>query len=139
VGLIGKSDYATFLLARIKAIPIKGGEEQIAISLAKVKKTTGFYPKICVLDIPRNQETEIDYIALEILKTGNLSGSKYTGQTVLITRPHMVFFGNFELPEHALSSDQLLNLEIDPKTKDFVNPEAVQQMLDEDILYAHEH
>lgn len=138
-GILGKSDFCTFLLGRIKAFAIKGDDDRIALAIHRRKNETGFYPKICLMDIPRGKDTNIDYDALEILKSGNLTGTKYSGQTVLITRPHMALYGNFELPTHRMSSDQLLNLEICPITKDFVNPESVQAQLNEDVEYAQQH
>lgn len=138
-GILGKSDFCTFILGRIKGFSIKGDDDRIALAIHRRKNETGFYPKICLMDIPRGKDTDINYDALEILKSGNLTGTKYSGQTVLITRPHLTLFGNFELPMHKLSSDQLLNLEIDPITKDFVNAEAVQAQLNADIEFAQQH
>lgn len=105
VGNVGKSFVSKFLSIKFKEGLICGNGKmadifnQVNSNIAK-----GIFPKIILVDIPRDSINYFNYGAMEKLKDGFFYSGKYEGGICRFRKPHIIIFSNDE-PEYSKMSD----------------------------------
>lgn len=61
--------------------------------------------RVVFFDIPRSQ-TNVSYRAIEQVKNGVITSTKYESQTLILTIPHVVIFANWPPKREMLSEDR---------------------------------
>lgn len=96
IGGAGKSRFTRWMLANEYAIVFKqfGGTRDSA-SIVADAVARGWDQKIIICDLSRDFEDRQIYAALESLKDGMVTTTKYVGKTIAFKCPHVVVFANF--------------------------------------------
>lgn len=98
----GKSALVKYLVVNHHGMIVSGKSADIKYQLA----TADLPPDIILFDIPRNKANHVNYNALEEIKNGLFSSTKYESKMVLIPSPHIFCFANFEPNYEAMSMDR---------------------------------
>lgn len=104
-GNIGKSAFARWLCIRHQAFCICGSAADLKFGLADVFTKTGVFPKIVILDLPRDSNG-CSYKGLEQIKNGMFYSTKYESGMVIFNPPHVIVFSNSEPDDTRMSSDR---------------------------------
>lgn len=104
LGNVGKSSFVKHLICNHNAILLtKGKFSDICNLIYKANMSLG---AIVIFDLPRNNGNKISYDALESIKNGMISNTKYETGFKVFKPPHVFVFANEE-PEYCkLSSDR---------------------------------
>lgn len=118
-GNVGKSALVKYLCMKENAMLISGKGADIKFQIS----TAEFYPDIIVYDIPRKSRGYVNYTALEEIKNGIFSSTKYESKMVIMPTPHIYCFANFEPDFGAMSEDRwnVINLglsDLSPQEED---------------------
>ncbi len=112
-GNIGKSAFAKYLAVKKNSIMVAGAAKDMKYLIAKhvmdknqEKLTYKADNLIVVCDFPRSSEGYISYSALEQIKNGYFSSTKYNCTNVIINSPHIICFANFEPDTTLMSKDR---------------------------------
>jgi hypothetical protein len=111
IGNIGKSDFIRYMIVKHDVLACSGGKYADIMNLIfkqdMDKTNTVFF------DIPRANKGHISYSALESIKNGWISNTKYETGTKVFNKPHVIIFANFppENPE-LLSADKWVITEL---------------------------
>lgn len=101
-GGIGKSTFIKYLCACHNAILcVKGRYSDICNLVYKAKN-----PRLVIFDLPRANGNSISYDALESIKNGIISNTKYETGTAVFNSPHILIFANEPPVEDKLSQDR---------------------------------
>lgn len=106
-GGCGKSRLAKWMHKTKRAYMVKalGGQYHTApIIMGALDQ--GWDSRILLVDLTRSCEEHAIYDALEAIKDGVLTSTKYMGRTVDFESPHVVVFANFLPDVHKLSLDR---------------------------------
>ena len=104
-GRVGKSQYCKYLCANHDAIYIDEGKKTDLINIVYNKKTLNSRTIICI-DIPRDNENNVSYKAIEQFKNGMICNTKYETGMRLFNAPHIIIFCNYPPIKTKLSSDR---------------------------------
>lgn len=110
-GNIGKSAFAKWLAIKHQAFCICGSAADLKFGLADMFNKTGIFPKIVILDIPRDSNG-CSYKGLEQIKNGMFYSTKYESGMVLFNPPHVIIFANCEPDIDRMSKDRWNIVEI---------------------------
>ena len=102
VGNRGKSALVKYLVMNEHAMLVSGKSADIKYQLA----TAEYPPDVVIYDIPRTAEGYVNYTALEEVKNGVFSSTKYESKMVIIPSPHIICFANFEPNTLKMSADR---------------------------------
>ena len=110
-GNIGKSQFIKYCVVKHKVLFCSGGKHSDLMNLVSnqdMDETT------CVIfDIPRANEGNVSYSALESMKNGLICNTKYETCVKVFNSPHIICFANFPPSDvEKLSSDRwrIINL-----------------------------
>jgi len=70
-------------------------------------KTDMFKCRAMCIDMPRSKGLEVSYAALEAIKDGMISNTKYQTGSKLFNPPHVFVFSNYAPDRTQFSSDRL--------------------------------
>ena len=101
-GNVGKSALVKYLCIHENAMLISGKGADIKYQVASAE----FFPDVIVYDIPRTSRGYVNYTALEEIKNGIFSSTKYESRMVIMPTPHIYCFANFEPNLEAMSKDR---------------------------------
>lgn len=104
----GKSALVKYLVVNHHAMIVSGKSADIKYQIASAE----FTPDIIVYDIPRNKKNHVNFNALEDIKNGLFSSTKYETKMILIPTPHIFCFANFEPDLEMMSKDRWNVIEI---------------------------
>ena len=111
----GKTTFSKYLMWHFNAVKIDKGKysDIMNIMFNAVEKRT------VIIDIPRSRYNNIDYDAIESLKSGIVVNTKYETGTQLIKCPHIIVFANAEPDKEMLSADRwhIVNIDKDENSK----------------------
>lgn len=102
-GNVGKSVFTRHLVMTRKDCIVlsgKAADMKFAIQACQVK------PKIVIFDLSRDMENKISYQGMEEIKNGCFFSSKYEGGMVIMNKPHIIVFANWEPNYNKLSPDR---------------------------------
>lgn len=109
VGNTGKTVLADYLVSLRKAYVVEnvGNSRDFATIIANAM-ASGWDGRCCILDLPRSLEgRESIYSAVESVKNGRVTATKYSGGTTYLpTKPHVFVFANFSPDISRLSADR---------------------------------
>ena len=122
-GCKGKSTFATYILDNIEERTLifednKKGDIYYAFSNGSKNKdgsNNDNYrsPKIVIIDLPRNESNNANYVALECLKNGRFLSTKYKSRMVRFNIPHVFVFANKPPTFSKLSADKWVVKNVD--------------------------
>ena len=101
-GATGKTLLCKKLCYENQAFLFSGKASDISSRIVQLQKP----PKICIANIPRQQEQFVSYQAVECLKDGLVSTGKYEGGQRVFDSPHVVIFANFAPDRTKMSKDR---------------------------------
>lgn len=105
-GNVGKSAFCRYLGIHHDAIIVSGKAADVKYMLFKYYEKHGCGPNIILYDIPRCNENYVSWQALESIKNGNISSTKYESECFFINPPHILCFSNFAPNIEKLSKDR---------------------------------
>jgi len=103
-GNIGKSALTKLLVIKYKAIFCASGKYSDLCNL--IFNNDMDASNIVIFDIPRNNGNKISYSALESIKNGLISNTKYETGFKAFNSPHVIVFSNHMPDENELSADR---------------------------------
>lgn len=122
-GCKGKSTFATYILDNIEERTLifednKKGDIYYAFSNGSKNKdgsNNDNYrsPKIVIIDLPRNESNNANYVALECLKNGRFLSTKYERKMIRFNIPHVFVFANEPPTFSKLSADRWVVKNVD--------------------------
>lgn len=104
-GNIGKSALAKHLGLCYDGIKLDGARKDCFYSLMK-NLEEGIIPKVCIFDLPRCDENNVNYHVIEDIKNGWIFSGKYESCQVFLPEMHVIVFANFEPNKEFLSEDR---------------------------------
>ena len=105
-GNVGKSSFVKYLCVKHNALLLSGKGSDIKYGVVKFKESTGLYPRIIVIDIPRTVLDYVSYSAIEEVKNGCFFSGKYEGQMCLFNSPVILCFANETPKTEKMSLDR---------------------------------
>lgn len=111
IGNVGKSAMVKYLCLKHQAMLISGKSADIKYQIANCKE--GQYPDTILYDIPRSSEGYVNFGAIEEVKNGVFSSTKYESKMVIMPHPHLICFANFEPDLYQMSKDRWKVIRID--------------------------
>ena len=103
-GNVGKSAFCRYMAIRHNVCVIQGGKLSDIMNIIynlDMDTTT-----MIIIDIPRNNKSNVSYSSIECIKNGMITNTKYETGFKVFNPPHVVVFSNFEPDEDKLSSDR---------------------------------
>ncbi len=126
-GNIGKTSFSRWLVIKHKAFYICGNAVDMKFGLADIMEKTKIFPKIVILDIPRDS-LGCSYKGIEQIKNGIFYSTKYKSGMVVFNPPHMIVFANNPPDEDRMSNDRWMIIELSPNGSDSEAEAQVQQV-----------
>lgn len=123
IGNSGKTTFARHLYLKKNALYVSGKNSDIKYCIAETIEEKKTLPEIIVIDLPRSEYDNVDYVALEKIKDGIFFNTKYKSKTVLLNKVHLLVFANQPPKTNALSHDRWYIKEIDKETLSITNSE----------------
>jgi len=119
IGNVGKTFMADFLYCNYQAQRFNNGKSgDIAYAIES--------PSIVVFDFSRSQEEHINYGIIEDVKNGYVFSAKYQSAGKRFPSPHVVVFANFPPLDGKLSSDRLVEINLNKKRPLILNGTVMQ-------------
>lgn len=106
-GSSGKTQFCKYLIEKNNACYITSGKKSDIINMV-YNYIQNKDLELVILNIPRD-ERRIDYIALEEIKDGIISNTKYETGTILTNSPHLLIFSNI-LPDTSRMTNDRWNI-----------------------------
>lgn len=110
-GGVGKSSFAKYLVARHNCLFFEEGKK------ADIMKLIFDAPESrlerIVIDVPRDNGSNVSYKSIEAIKNGMIYSSKYEGGYKLFNSPHLIVFANEPPQIERLSEDRWVIKRID--------------------------
>lgn len=103
-GNTGKSTLCLHLALTRKAIVVSGNKKDIFYAIKKADEKRDI--DVVLVDIPRSEFNKVSYSAIEGIKNGIISSTKYESETIFINTPHVIVFCNYEPDRSQLSKDR---------------------------------
>lgn len=120
-GGCGKTAFVKYMVHFHNAIFCNGGKCKDIINLCYNNNMEKI--NIVIWDLPRENEGNVSYSAIECIKNGMISNTKYETGIKLFNSPHIVIFSNYPpINTNHLSNDRWLIYEIINKRLERVNP-----------------
>lgn len=106
-GGVGKSAFVKKMCGeRQDCLCVSGKTADMHHAIIKWKEETGGWPKVILVDVPRDTIDFINYGAIEKVKDGCFYSGKYEGGMCVMNVPHVVFFANERPKLHKFSVDR---------------------------------
>ncbi len=105
-GNSGKSFLVKWLFLNYRCIVAGGKKADVFHQVFKHFEENQDAPTLILLDVPRSSQKWVNYGALEDLKNGFVSASKYEGGRFAFMPPHVVCFANEEPEYEEMSYDR---------------------------------
>lgn len=105
-GGAGKSAIAKYLVVHHGALFVSGRGTDILCAIALVNKTTGEWPELCIIDVPRENANAVSFSTIEKLKNGLAFSSKYESGMLVFPPMHLIIFANAPPDLTKLSIDR---------------------------------
>lgn len=103
-GNMGKSAFSRYMYIKHGVLPIRGGKLADIINIIYKFDTDNM--KMLIVDIPRDNENDICYSALECILDGMITNTKFETGVKVFNPPHVVVMCNFPPEYDRLSHDR---------------------------------
>lgn len=110
-GSVGKSSFAKYLVARHNCLFFEEGRKADIMKLI-FDAPESRLEKI-IIDVPRDNGSNVSYKSIEAIKNGMIYSSKYEGGYKLFNSPHLIVFANEPPQVERLSYDRWVIKRID--------------------------
>lgn len=114
-GNVGKTAFAKYLYVTKNVMYITGGKGSDILHVSTEALKSNENCDTFLFDLPRQLEGHVSYSALEQIKNGFWTSTKYEGGTVCINNPKVMVFANWEPDMSMLSRDRWEVFEITDK------------------------
>lgn len=117
-GSVGKTSFAKYLCVNYNALYCCGKCSDTKYLIAKhfEKDECNKDDLICIFGFTRTKEDYVSYEAIESVKDGIFTSTKYESTMVVFNSPHVFIFANFKPDKNALSKDRWSIKKINPST-----------------------
>lgn len=105
-GGAGKTSICKLLFKKYDAIYINGGKGSDILHITAEQLNLKPNCNVILFDFPRCLEGSVSYQAIESIKNGLFTSTKYEGGTVCMNPPHVIILANWEPDERKLSQDR---------------------------------
>jgi hypothetical protein len=105
IGGWGKSLVSTYMVDNMDALLLNGAKNNMFFALSKFIES-GKYPRLIVIDMPREQKSNFNVLAIESIKNGIFFNEKYESGMCRFPRPHVVVFSNYPPDCSRMSADR---------------------------------
>nr|WAE43157.1 MAG: replication associated protein [Cressdnaviricota sp.] len=105
-GNYGKTVLCKYLVHHHDAIVLSGKNADCLYAIQQFVETNGYYPSLCIFDIPRDSMEQISYTAIEKVKDGIFFSGKFKSGMVMGNSPVVIVFANEPPNENRLSGDR---------------------------------
>ena len=106
-GGVGKSSFAKYCAVTRPGVMVANGKAtDILAQVVTYKDTTGVFPSIIIMNLPRCTEGHVSYMALEQMKDGLAMSSKYEGGQIIMNPAHVFVFANTPPDMTKMSEDR---------------------------------
>lgn len=104
----GKSQFCKFLCVKNKKLfYFSGGKSSdITSQLVLAYNKNGLVPETVLVNVPRCNDGNISYNALEQIKDGLVNTPKYEGGTIIFNSPHVWVFSNHSPDTYKMTNDR---------------------------------
>lgn len=115
-GKVGKTSFAKYLCVNFNALYCCGKCSDTKYLIAKHFEVDECNKDnlICVFGFTRSKEEYVSYEAIEAVKDGIFTSTKYESTMVVFNSPHVFIFANFKPDKNALSKDRWSIKRINP-------------------------
>lgn len=114
VGKKGKSAFAKLCVVTRPGVMVANGKNSdILAQLVAFQQTTGDWPRIVIMNLPRCTDGHVSYTSLEQIKDGLAMSGKYEGGQIIMNSPHVFVFANIEPDYTKMSVDRFSVTNID--------------------------
>lgn len=104
VGGVGKSAFCKYMHVKYKALVIRGGGCKDISNM--ILNTDMEQCRCVIIDIPRANGNNVSFKAIECIKDGFITNTKYECGIKAFNSPHLIIFSNFEPVTTELSIDR---------------------------------
>lgn len=117
-GCVGKTSFAKYLCVNYNALYCCGKCSDTKYLIAKHFESNECNKDdlICVFGFTRSKEDYVSYEAIEAVKDGIFTSTKYESTMVVFNSPHVFIFANFKPNKNALSKDRWSIKKINPSS-----------------------
>jgi hypothetical protein len=95
-GNVGKSAFCKYMFVKYKTLVIRGGSCKDISNM--IMNTDMEQCRSVIIDIPRSNGNNVSFKAIECIKDGFITNTKYETGTKAFNPPHLIVFSNF-MPE----------------------------------------
>lgn len=99
-GNTGKTTFCKYLASKYNAVPLDGKKNDVLYCAAEYESD------LYVWDLERSMEEFVSYGAIEKIKNGLYTCTKYESKPIIRNCPHILIFANFKPEETKLSRDR---------------------------------
>lgn len=104
IGNGGKSAFSKYMHVKHNVLVIQGGK--LADIMNIIFNTDMEQCEAIIIDVPRINKNNISYSAVECLKNGMITNTKYETGTKVFNPPHVMIFSNYLPEDDKLSKDR---------------------------------
>lgn len=117
-GNCGKTALCKYLVSNNMGISIRGGKGNDILHMCaeSINKKPLQKWETFLIDFPRQLEGKISYCAIENIKDGMWTSTKYEGSTIIIPCPHVFIFANWLPDKNQMSEDRWKIFTVDKET-----------------------
>jgi len=112
VGGVGKSALCKHIVMKHNCLILNGKQSDMFNAILSWKESTGDFPEIIIIDIPRSTIDYVSWGGIEKIKDGLFYSGKYEGGMVVMNPPHIICMANSSPDESKLSADRWIINEI---------------------------
>lgn len=123
VGGWGKSLVSTYMVDQMGALLLNGAKNNMFFAITKYIET-GKYPRIIIIDLPREQQNNFNVLAIESIKNGMFFNEKYESGMCRFPRPHVVVFSNYPPDRSRMSLDRWVVTSLRGESEDLQDIDA---------------
>lgn len=106
IGNVGKSYLVKYINWKYNSIIVNGKQTDIFHGFRTYLEYYEKYPNICIIDIPRCNQSYVCYGTIEKLKDGLFFSGKYESGQIRLIPLHIIIFANFPPDKLKMSEDR---------------------------------
>jgi len=108
IGNVGKTALCKHICLKYpkRVLIVNGKQSDMFNAVLSFKESTGDYPSIIIIDIPRSMINYVSWGGIEKIKDGLFYSGKYEGGQCVFNCPHVVCFANSAPNMELLSEDR---------------------------------
>lgn len=106
IGNTGKSSLCKHLCMNYNCMILNGKQSDMFNAILQFNESTGDFPEVIIIDIPRSMSGFVSYGGIEKIKDGCFYSGKYEGGMCVFNCPTVICFSNSEPDKFKMSQDR---------------------------------